>query len=96
MGMHLGVIGFQPLHSPPFARVCFTPKHTLDLTGLYILHFVANPMLGLQQLATKFEKCSLTFKYKKQIEYYIHVYIFSQKNSYQFCMQHFQSLFLIC
>jgi hypothetical protein len=26
VGVHLGVIGFHPLHSPPFLRVCFTPK----------------------------------------------------------------------
>jgi hypothetical protein len=28
VGVHLGVIGFHPLHSPPFVRMCFTPKHT--------------------------------------------------------------------
>jgi hypothetical protein len=27
--MHLGVIGLHPLHSPPFMKVCFTPKHIL-------------------------------------------------------------------
>ncbi len=28
VGVHLGVIGLHILHSPPFVRVCFTPKHT--------------------------------------------------------------------
>jgi hypothetical protein len=28
MGVHLVVIGVHPLHSPPFVKVCFTPKHT--------------------------------------------------------------------
>jgi hypothetical protein len=49
VGMHLGVIGLHPLHSPPFVRVCFTPKHTLNLMGPYTSHFVTNPMLGLGQ-----------------------------------------------
>jgi len=48
VGMHLGVIGLHPLHSPPFVKVCFTPKHTLGLMGIYISHFVADPMLGLR------------------------------------------------
>ncbi len=29
VGVHLGVIGLHPLHSPPFVKVCFTLKHTL-------------------------------------------------------------------
>jgi len=33
VGVHLGVIGLHPLHFPPFVKVCFTPKHTLDLMG---------------------------------------------------------------
>jgi hypothetical protein len=27
VGVHLGIIGLHPLHSPPFVRMCFTPKH---------------------------------------------------------------------
>jgi hypothetical protein len=41
-------IGSHPLHSPPFLRVCFTPKHIICLMGPYISHLFANPMLGLQ------------------------------------------------
>jgi hypothetical protein len=48
MGMHFKVIRLQPLHSPPFMKVCFTPKHTLDLMGPWTSHLVTNPMLGLQ------------------------------------------------
>jgi hypothetical protein len=29
VGVHLKVIGLHPLHSPPFVKVCFTPKHSL-------------------------------------------------------------------
>jgi hypothetical protein len=49
VGVHLGAIGLHPLHSPPFVRMCFTPKHTLNLMGPCIPHFVMNPMLGLWQ-----------------------------------------------
>jgi hypothetical protein len=47
VGVHLGVIGLHPLHSPPFVKVCFTPKHILIFMGPYISHLVANPMLRL-------------------------------------------------
>ncbi len=47
VGVHLGIIGFHPLHSPSIVRVYFTPKHTFGLMGPYTLDFVANPMLGL-------------------------------------------------
>ncbi len=47
VGVHLGVIGLHLLHSPPFVRVCFTPKHTLNFMGPYTSHFVVDPMLGL-------------------------------------------------
>jgi hypothetical protein len=53
VGMHLGVIGLHPLHSPPFVKVCFTLQHTLSLMGPCISHLVTNPMLGLQH-----HKCS--------------------------------------
>ncbi len=49
VGVDLGVIGLHPLHSPPFVKVCFTPKHTLGLMGPCNSHLVTNPMLGLQQ-----------------------------------------------
>jgi len=48
VGMHLGVIGLHPLYSPPFVRVCFTPKHTIGLMGPCTSHLVKNPMLRLQ------------------------------------------------
>jgi hypothetical protein len=48
-GMHLGVIGLHPLHSPPFVKVCFIPKHTLGLMGPCTSHLIVNPMLGLRQ-----------------------------------------------
>jgi hypothetical protein len=40
VGVHLGVIGLHPLHSPPFVRetVCFTPKHTLLASWALALH----------------------------------------------------------
>jgi len=47
--VHLGIIGLHPLHSPPFVKVCFTPKHTLGLIGPCTSDLVTNPMLGLQQ-----------------------------------------------
>ncbi len=50
VGMHLGVTRFHPLHSPPFVRMCFTPKHIIGLIGLCILHLVVNLMLGLQHI----------------------------------------------
>jgi hypothetical protein len=31
VGMDLGVIGLDLLHFPPFAKLCFSPKHTLWL-----------------------------------------------------------------
>jgi hypothetical protein len=49
VGVHLGVIGFHPLHIPPFVKVCFTPKHTLGLMGPCTSHLITNPMLLLQQ-----------------------------------------------
>jgi hypothetical protein len=53
VGVHLGIIGLHPLHSPPFVKVCFTPKHIFGPMGLYTSHFVVNPMLGLWQKAWK-------------------------------------------
>jgi hypothetical protein len=51
VGMHLGVIGFHLLYTPPFVRVCFTFKHIfLSLMGLCTLHLVTNLMLGLQHI----------------------------------------------
>jgi hypothetical protein len=50
VGVHLGVIGLHPLHSPPFVKMCFTPKHTLDLMDLCISHLVTNLMLELRHL----------------------------------------------
>jgi len=47
LNSHLGVIGLHPLHSPPFVKMCFTPKHIFGLMGLCISHLVTNPMLGL-------------------------------------------------
>jgi hypothetical protein len=47
--MHLGIIELQPLYYPPIVRVCFTPKHNLDLMGPWTSHLVANQMLGLRQ-----------------------------------------------
>jgi hypothetical protein len=47
VGMHLGIIGFHLLHSPSFMKVCFTPKHIIDLMGPCNSHLVVNPMLGL-------------------------------------------------
>ncbi len=38
VGMHLGVVVFHRLHSPPFVRVCFTPKHTLLASWALALH----------------------------------------------------------
>jgi hypothetical protein len=49
MRMLLSIIELQPLYSPPFVKVCFTPKHILDLMGPWTSHLVANQMLGLQQ-----------------------------------------------
>jgi hypothetical protein len=50
MGVHLGVIGLHPLHSPPFVKVCFTPKHIFYHMGPCTSHLVVNPMLGLQHM----------------------------------------------
>jgi len=36
--MRLGVIGLHPLHSPPFVKMCFTPKHAFGLMGLTFCH----------------------------------------------------------
>ncbi len=49
--VHLGVIRLHPLHFPPFMKMCFTPQHTFSLMGPCTSHFVANPMLGLQQFS---------------------------------------------
>jgi len=38
VGMHLGVIGFHPLHSPPFLKVCFTPKQIFLASWAFVLH----------------------------------------------------------
>ncbi len=49
MKVHLRVIGLHPLHSPPFVRVCFTPKHIFGLMGTCISHLITNLMLELRQ-----------------------------------------------
>jgi hypothetical protein len=38
MGVDLQVIGLYPLHSPPFLKVCFTPKHTPLASWALALH----------------------------------------------------------
>jgi hypothetical protein len=38
VGVHLGVIKLHPLHSPPFVRMCFTPKHILLASWAFALH----------------------------------------------------------
>jgi hypothetical protein len=52
--MHLRIIGLHPLHSPPFVRVCFTTKHTLNLMGPYTSYLIANLMLKLQHIVCSF------------------------------------------
>ncbi len=47
MGIHLGVIKFHPLHSPPFMKVCFTSKHTFGFIGPCTSHLFTNSMLKL-------------------------------------------------
>jgi hypothetical protein len=49
VGVHLGIIRLQPLHFPPFVRVCFTSKHTFTLMDPWTSHLIMNLMLGLQQ-----------------------------------------------
>jgi len=49
MGLHLGVIRLHPLHSPPFVRVCFRPKHIFGFMGPCTSHLIMNLMLGLRQ-----------------------------------------------
>ncbi len=50
MGVHLGVTGLHPLHSPSFVRVCFTPKHTLTFMGPWTSLLIRSPMLRLRQV----------------------------------------------
>jgi hypothetical protein len=38
MRVHLGVIGFHPLHFPPFVKVCLTSKHTFLASWAFALH----------------------------------------------------------
>jgi hypothetical protein len=38
VGVHLGVIGLHPLHSPPFVRVFLTPKHIVLASWALTLH----------------------------------------------------------
>jgi hypothetical protein len=52
VGVHLGIIGLHPLHSSPFVKVCFIPKHILALMGPCTSHLVTNPILGLQHSPT--------------------------------------------
>jgi len=47
MEVHLEVIGLHPLHSTPFVKMCFTPKHIFGLMGPRTSHLSTNPMLGL-------------------------------------------------
>jgi hypothetical protein len=46
VGVHLGVIGFHPLHFRPFVRICFTPKHIFWLHGP--LHFTLSHELNVR------------------------------------------------
>jgi hypothetical protein len=50
--VHLGIIRFHPLHSPPIVKMCFTPKHNIGLMGPCTSHLVTDPMLRLQQLSS--------------------------------------------
>jgi hypothetical protein len=69
--MHLGVIGFLPLHSPPFVKVCFTPKHIFDLMGLCTSHLVMNSMLKLWHLMNICSNSPTSlFIYKKCVNIY--------------------------
>jgi hypothetical protein len=47
--VHLGMIMLHPLHSPPFVRMCFTPKHAFGLMDPYISILATNPVLRMQQ-----------------------------------------------
>jgi hypothetical protein len=39
VGVHFGVIGFNPLYSPPLVRVqCFIPKHIFLVLCAFALH----------------------------------------------------------
>jgi hypothetical protein len=38
MGVHLRIIGFNFLHSPPFVKVCFTIKHILLASCAFAFH----------------------------------------------------------
>jgi hypothetical protein len=40
MGVHMGVIGFYPLHSPPFVKVCFTFKHIFLTSWAFAFHIL--------------------------------------------------------
>jgi hypothetical protein len=53
-------LGFHPLHSLAFVKVCFTPKHIISLMGLCTSHLVANTMLGLQQFHVHIDASFLT------------------------------------
>jgi hypothetical protein len=54
MGVQLGVIKFHPLHSSPFVRVCFTPKHTF-LTS-WPLHFTLSHKPDVKVVTMDFKK----------------------------------------
>ncbi len=47
-GGALGSLGLHPLYFPPFVRVCFGVKHTLNLMGPCISHLVVNPLLEMR------------------------------------------------
>jgi len=47
VGVHSGVIKLHPLHSSPFVKVGFTPKHILAFMDPWTSHLVMNPRLGL-------------------------------------------------
>jgi hypothetical protein len=52
VGVHLGVIRLHPLHSPPFVKVCFIPKHILDVVTLTLDSW---PKQGLVKVRAKSE-----------------------------------------
>ncbi len=55
------VLGSHPFHFPPFVRMCFTPKHTLNLIVFCTSHLITNPMLGLQHGGTLVDMDSKDF-----------------------------------
>jgi hypothetical protein len=88
VGMHLGVIGFHPLHSPPFVKVCFALKHIIGLMGPCISHLVENPMLGLWH-----NWCCMRHSLAYISLFYPHMFLFYLRNSSR-CLK--SLIYLIC